>query len=179
MKKFRLIGCVLAVVCLSLCLASCSKDDEPEGGNGSSSAKVGDKTFNTPYGYWYLNREIGEQGNDVTMEFFSNDPTGNYKSMSFIAIEFTLPEGEEEITSTVIEGGQYHVYAAVDVTMTDEGLQCQTPGRGETSNSPLRIVREGNNYTVSIDNARLEDDNRSYKFSFKYSGKLTHDFIGE
>lgn len=175
-----MIGCILTAVCLSFCAASCSSDDdEPKGGSANNYGKLGDKTFNTPYGFWYLNEEIGETGNNVTMEFFSYNPTSEIpQSASFVAIEYTLPEGEKEINSTVIKGGKYHIYVAVGVSMSDEGLQCETIDN-DTNNPDLKIERNGNSYKVSIDNVALEDDYKSYNFSFNFSGQLKHQFIGE
>lgn len=77
----------------------------------------------------------GEYGNAnmVTMEFYSFNPTsGSYpSSMSFVAIDFELQDGQKEINSMVVESGKYHIYVASDVSISAEGLQCETED-GET-----------------------------------------------
>ena len=77
----------------------------------------------------------GEYGNAnmVTMEFYSFNPTsGSYpSSMSFVAIDFELQDGQNEINSMVVESGKYHIYVASDVSISSEGLQCETED-GET-----------------------------------------------
>lgn len=169
------------LVLFSFTLTACSDDDDADN-NASHSVKLGDKTFSTPYGYWYMNSEAGEFDNEnmVTMEFYSFNPTsGSYpSSMSFVAIEFELQDGQKEINTMVVKSGKYHIYVASDVTMSSEGLQCETEF-GETGNSDLKIVRSGNSYTISIEHAVVSDDSKNYDFSFNYSGSLTHQHIGE
>ena len=168
---------------LSLTLTACSDDDEEENSDNNSvsnSVTLGNKTFKTPYGYWYMNKEAGESSSDnmVTMEFYSFNPTsGSYpSSVSFVAIEFELQDGKKEINTAVVESGKYHIYVASGVTMSSEGLQCETEF-GDTGNSSLNITRSGNTYTVSIEHAVVSDDNKNYDFSFRYSGGLTHQYI--
>ena len=169
------------LVLFSFTFTACSDDDDTEGGgNVSNSVKFDNKTFKTPYGYWYMNKEAGESSSDnmVTMEFYSFNPTsGSYpSSMSFVAIEFELQDGKKEINTAVVESGKYHIYVASGVTMSSEGLQCETEF-GDTGNSSLNITRSGNTYTVSIEHAVVSDDNNNYDFSFRYSGGLTHQYI--
>lgn len=182
MKTFRMIGCILAAVCLCLCMASCSDDDD-EGGSDSSKGKnkvtLGDKTFKVPYGFWYTGEDCEDLDNDeVSMEFYSFNPTSGKmpSSMSYVAIEYKLADGKKEINSTVIESGKYHVYVATGVTMSSEGLQCETE-YNDIGNSDLKIIRDGNKYTVTIEHATVSDDNKNYDFSFNYTGNLKHQYL--
>lgn len=179
MKTLRTIGCMLAAVCLCFGMASCSEDDGEGGGSstGKNSVKLGDKTFKVPYGYWHSGAEDSEasvEDNVMMLEFYSYNPTsGKWPSkMSVVAIEYNVPEGQKEITSTVLKGGEYGIYVAHDVTMSDPGLQAE--GDYDASNPDLKIVRNGNTYSISVEGAKVSDDDRSYDFSFNFSGKLNH-----
>lgn len=169
------------LVLFSFTFTACSDDDDTEGGgNVSNSVKFDNKTFKTPYAYWYMNKEAGESGSDntVTMEFYSCNPTASSipSSVSYVAIDYELEDGNKEINTTVVKSGNYHIYVAYNVTMSSEGIQCETE-YGETGNSDLKIVRNGNTYTISIEHATVSDENKSYDFSFNYSGGLTHQII--
>lgn len=177
MKALRKIGCILAAMCLSLSMISCSEDGPGEG-QGESSVLLGSKTFETPYGFW----TVQNSGNSTyaIMEFYNADPLSSNlpNSMDMVLIEFELPDGQEEITSTKIKGGEYHIYTATGVTISSEGLQCESR-HGDISNSDLKITRNGSNYTINIDNATVSDDNNSYRFKFSYSGNMKNQTFGE
>lgn len=66
MKTFRMIGSILATVCLSFCV-------------GTNSAKLGNKTFKVPYGFWHMGFEDSEGGEEsvVMMEFYSYNVLSN------------------------------------------------------------------------------------------------------
>ena len=61
-----MIGSILATVCLSFCV-------------GTNSAKLGNKTFKVPYGFWHMGFEDSEGGeeNVVMMEFYSYNVLSN------------------------------------------------------------------------------------------------------
>lgn len=179
-----MIGCILAAVCMGFCMTSCSEDgDDGDGGGagsgiGTNSAKLDNATFKTPYGFWHRGDQDTEEMEDnlVLMEFYSFDPTaGKFPSkMSFVGIEYEMPKGQKEITSTVLRGNEYNLYLAKDVTMTSEGIQCGSK-YNDTDAPDLKIVRNGNKYTITVEGVTLEDENnREYTFSFNYSGKLTN-----
>ena len=185
-KNYFALISIAAFAGLGLTFTSCGDDagdDDATGGKGGCSAKMGSSSFDVPYGFWYLNSELSpsnDESNVVTMEFYSFDPTSAKipSSMSFVAIEYDLPDGQREISSIVVEGGKYHVYAATGVTMSSEGFQCETKD-GDSNNSDLKIVRNGNSYSVSIERATVGDESKNYDFSFSYSGGLSHQVIGE
>ena len=181
----RKIGCMLAAVCLCFGLASCSEDEGEGGGSntGKNSVRLGNKTFKTPYGYWHSGAQDSEASVDdnlILMEFYSYNPTsGKFPGKaSVVGIEYEAPKGQKEITSTVLKGGEYHIYVAHDVTMSSEGLQCETYDN-DTSNPDLKIVRNGSTYSISVEGATVSDENQNYDFSFNFSGKLTNRQIAE
>lgn len=183
MKTLRKIGCILAAMCLCFSMVSCSEDEDGTGGgSGNNSVKLGSKTFKTPYGFWHSGGQDTEdfEDNIIMMEFYSYNPTsGKFPGKaSVVAIEYKAPAGQSEITSTVVKGGEYDIYVAHDVTMSSAGMQCETLYR-DASNPDLKIVRNGNKYSISIDGAKVSDESNSYDFSFNFSGKLTNSQIAQ
>lgn len=184
-----MIGCILTAVCLSFCMASCSEDDGDGDGSGSSvgtnSAKLGNKTFKVPYGFWHLGIEesgVDYEENVVHTEFYSYNVLSDKfpGKLSCVYIDFDVPAGQNEITSTVLKDGDYHIYVVYDATMSSPGgLQAETDH--ETSQPDLKIVRNGSKYNISVEGAKLidSDGNQSYDFSFNFSGQLTHRQIAD
>jgi len=166
-------------------MASCSEDDGDGDGSGSSvgtnSAKLGNKTFKVPYGFWHMGDEDSEEGeeNVVMMEFYSYDVLSNKfpGKMSAVYIDFIVPSGQKDITSTVVDGSDYNIYVVHDATMSSSGLQAET--RDHKSNPDMKIVRNGSKYSISIEDAKVSDGNQSYDFSFNFSGQLTHRQIAD
>lgn len=186
MKKFRVIGCIVTAMCLCLGMASCSEDDDNATGNNGV-AKLGNNTFNVPFGFWHTGDEDSDSKVDdnlVMLEFYSFDSLSNNfpGSVSVVSIEYELPEGQKEITSTVLKGDEYEFYVAHGVTMSSSGIQCESI-RSDSGNPDLKIVRNGNTYSISIKNLKVyagdTADDISYNFSFDYNGQLTHRQIAE
>ena len=187
-----MIGCILTAVCLCFGMASCSEDDGDGDGDGSSSvgknsAKLGNETFKVPYGYWHNSAEDSEASaigdNVILLEFYSYNPTSSKfpGKASVVGIEYDVPEGQKEITSTVLKSGEYRVFVGHNLTMNEnEGIYCES--KFNSTNDPdMKIVRDGSKYTITVEGLKVSDENDEnvYNFSFNYSGKLTHRQIAE
>ncbi len=184
-----MFGYLMVAVCLCFGMASCSEDEESgadsgagsgAGVEGNAAAKLGDNSFSVPYGYWYEEGPAGNGKKNVQLEFYSWDPTsGEYFSeLHFVSFSFDIPEDANGLPGMVLKGGEYDGYVAYNTTMSSPGIQCEW-SYYNTENPDLVIERNGDNYTVKVENLKVSDEVNEYNFSFNYSGKLKNERISD
>lgn len=170
-KQFTLskIFAYILLGILLLPVTSCSKDDEPDGGNGATSSafNLGGQPLKLSYAYWWAN------AGDMHIEFYSYDPTGNKfpNSMSYLSIDYSIPSNQTEIESVTLPSGSYSIYVAKDVTMSSEGWQGQTKWNDST-NSPLIIEKDGKNVKITVENATISDYSESLPLTINFNSSI-------
>ena len=172
MKKFLLNWTtVLMVAILSVGFISCSSDDDEGGSGGSGSTTTsldGKKVSFYSNAYWYT--AFGSMHiNFCSFNLLSGKPSF---PMNYMSISYDIDESQTGVESVTLTSGNYDIYLAVGVTMSDEGWQGETDWK-DTQNSPLVIERNGNNVTIKIEKVNVGDDNIYKTFAFSYSGPLT------
>lgn len=173
-KKLSL-SAILALIIVGLgtvTMTSCSKDDEPSGGSngtgGNSTAiTIDGQSLNLSYVYWWADN------GDMHIEFYSFDPTGTQypNSISYLSIDYSIPNDQSEIVSTTLPSGSYSIYVAKNVTMNSDGWQAQTRWN-DSSNSPLVIEKSGNNVKITIEKATVSNYTESVPLSINFSGTI-------
>lgn len=167
MKQLKWILTLMVTMVISITLSSCSKDDdEPGGGKKGITATLDGKSLGFTNVYYYT------LYNTMYIEFYTYDITNpkfsSSTKLNFLSIDYDIPRSQTEIETITLDGGDYHLYVAEGVTMSDEGWQGETDYRG-SNDSPLEIVRDGNKITINIKSAQVEDesdDRRELKLSF-------------
>lgn len=175
MKKFFMNCATLFMVAMmSVCLASCSSDDEPSGGGGSTSASLGNKKVSLSHAYYEFDGEM------IYLVFFSYDVRSSKvpSTINYFSIEYKNWESssQREIKSVVVPASRYSARLALDLSEKNpEGsFYGESDGRS-TSESDLKITRDGDKITVKIEKVNIygyDDDNKGQPFTFNYSGPI-------
>lgn len=177
MKTLRKIGFAVMAVIACVGITSCSDDDDDNGGgSGNITATADGASIGLKYAYWWIDTESTTTQGDKTMhiEFWSFDANNMASfpgSMSLMTIDYEIPSSVNEIQTTTLESGDYHIYLVQNMTPESDGYQAETQWNA-TNNSDCVIVRDGNNVSITIDNAKVYDENSSKTVVLKFNGNI-------
>lgn len=170
---------MLCMCSLFFCtITSCSKDDDPEGGNsdgsGSSSGVMVDgKKTQFPYAYWF-SEGVGVFDSYMNIEFWSFDLNSGKlpKEYSFIAIYWKVAADQKELMTQTIAPGDYDVSAAFGISTSPQGWYGDTY---DNTAYPLVIEKLDNNkfhvYVKEVTIAGEDENKGDYKtISIDYTG---------
>lgn len=168
---------MMAMAICTVSLTSCSSsDDGGNGGGGATSFKVGNTDANFSYVYWNIDPDAGTSSQKYyQLEFYSFDfyNTGAASNMSMFALGFRSAGSDSELPTGTFSS--YDLSGAINVSQSNpEGTYFEGDKRNSGS---LKITKEGNTYTVSIEPLYIlsgngENPSTSTKTTLLYTGSL-------
>lgn len=176
MRKFFYLMMMAMAIC-TVSLTSCSSnDDGGNGGGGATSIKVGNADVNFGYVYWNIDPDAGTSSQKYyQLEFWSWDfyNTGAASNMSTFILGFRSAGSDSELPTGTFSN--YDLSGAINFSQSNpEGTYIE----GDRNNSgSLKITKEGNTYTVSIEPLYIlsgngDNPSTSTKTTLLYTGSL-------
>lgn len=186
MKMIRTIAALAVAAALCAGFASCSKDDDGDTPTGKNEVTLDGAKLDVPYAYYYVDDEsTASQGmHTMVLDFYSYDVVRLYESndlsklpekVSYVGIDFEVPESQTDLRSVTLAPGEYHIYVVRDMPFSgdDSGWQGESSELFTYTDSPLVIKKDGSKYTVTF-KASIHGHNASIQeMTFDYTGPVT------
>lgn len=166
---------MMAMAICTVSLTSCSSSDDGDGG-GATSFKVGNTDATFGYVYWNIDPDAGTSSQKYyQLEFYSFDfyNTGAASNMSMFVLGFRSAGSDSELPTGTFSN--YDLSGAINVSQSDpEGTYFE---RDKKNSGSLKITKEGNTYTVSIEPLYIlsgngENPSTTTKTTLLYKGSL-------
>ena len=172
MRKFFYLMMMAMAIC-TVSLTSCSSDDD---GGAATSFKVGNTDANFSYVYWNIDPNAGTASQKYyQLEFYNFDfyNTGAASNMSMFVLGFRSAGSDSELPTGTFSN--YDLSGAINVSQSDpEGTYFE---RDKKNSGNLKITKEGDTYTVSIEPLYIlsgngENPSTTTKTTLLYKGSL-------